>query len=159
MTETSSPLALAASVARSVQIERIVMQAATLRSGIDPFSMPEELTLSQFHRVRYELPEQHKDKIFVFVDFECSASSPEPAEVAPLRIAATYLLVYSHPEISTLAAAALDSFAKLNGIYNAWPYWREFIQTASGRAGLDPIVIPVFRPNSRGVTDSTIHKE
>lgn len=149
MTEANSQLAQAASVARSVQIERISMQSATFRSGIDPLAAPEELTLTQSHRTRYELPTEHPNKIFVFVDFDCSATKKAaPSDAPPLSVTATYLLVYAHPETSGLPSESLDSFARLNGVYNAWPYWRELIQTASGRAGVGPIVIPVFRASS-----------
>ena len=145
MTEQSTPLKRAAVVSRSVQIEQVALQSASLRSGIDPLAIPEELTLSQSHRARYDLPEKHPNKIFVFVDFECVATSTAPTESPPLSLSATYALVYEHPDVTRLPADALEAFARLNGVYNAWPYWRELIQTASSRAGLGMIVIPVFR--------------
>jgi len=37
------------------------------------------------------------------------------------------------------------AFARTNGIYNAWPYWREFVQNMIARMNLPPLVIPVFR--------------
>ncbi len=36
-------------------------------------------------------------------------------------------------------------FASLNGVFNAWPYFREFLQSATTRMGLPQFVLPVFR--------------
>jgi hypothetical protein len=153
--EAVSPLQQAAIVSRSVQIEQVSLTTAAVRSGIDPLVVPEKLTLSQSHRARYELPQSHPNKIFVYVDFECSAASATPSEIQPLGVSATYVVVYGHPDVSALPAEALEAFAQLNGVYNTWPYWRELVQTASGRAGLSAIVIPVFRPGVDAVAVAT----
>jgi hypothetical protein len=154
VTESVSPLQQAAVVSRSVQIEQVSLRTAAVRSGIDPLILPEKLTLSQSHRARYEIPERHPNKIFVYVDFECTAASAIPSEIQPLGISATYVVVYEHPDIAALPEEALEAFAQLNGVYNVWPYWRELIQTASGRAGLSAIVIPVFRPGVDAVASA-----
>ncbi len=40
-----------------------------------------------------------------------------------------------------------NQFAELNGVYNAWPYLREFCQSASLRMGLPfPITLPTLAP-------------
>jgi preprotein translocase subunit SecB len=44
-----------------------------------------------------------------------------------------------------LTEAHLDAFAKTNAVFNAWPYWREFVQSTTVRMGLPPLVTPVFR--------------
>jgi hypothetical protein len=36
-------------------------------------------------------------------------------------------------------------FAGLNGVFNAWPYFREFLQSATTRMGIPQFVLPVFR--------------
>jgi hypothetical protein len=38
----------------------------------------------------------------------------------------------------------LDAFAKINSVFNAWPYWRELAQSTSVRMGIPPIVIPLL---------------
>lgn len=61
-----------------------------------------------------------------------------------VRIEADYHLNYSISKapfiVSSEVAAA---FGKLNGVYNAWPYWREYVQSTSNRIGLPPIVLPL----------------
>jgi hypothetical protein len=70
---------------------------------------------------------------------------PQKEESAFLTIAADFLLVYSITDVSDLDDASFRSFAELNGTYNAWPYWREFVQNITSRMDLPTLTIPVFR--------------
>ena len=54
-------------------------------------------------------------------------------------------LSYRVPKGTQAKDAALQEFAKVNGVFNAWPYCREFIQGLTTRMGLPAVVIPVFR--------------
>ncbi|MDQ6768959.1 MAG: hypothetical protein M3Z54_03110 [Gemmatimonadota bacterium] len=156
MSDEVSPLAQAVAVAKGVEIQHVSLQAATLRTQIDPLELPEEVVLSQSHRTRYELPEKHPGKIFVTVEFDCNgAGGPPSGDTQRLKLSAIYLLIYSHPDLTSLPAESLEAFARLNGVYNAWPYWRELIQTVSGRIGLGPLVVPVFRATAGGTAAGT----
>jgi len=44
----------------------------------------------------------------------------------------------------------VEAFAKVNGLLNAQPFWREFVFNALGRAGLPTFLIPVFNPIKLG---------
>jgi hypothetical protein len=44
-----------------------------------------------------------------------------------------------------LTPQQLRAFGKVNALYNAWPYWRELVQTTVARMGLPRLVVPVFR--------------
>ena len=63
-----------------------------------------------------------------------------------LRIEAVFLLRYSVPSFEGLTKANLDAFGETNGRYNAWPYWREYVQATTVRMGLPPLTMPVYRP-------------
>lgn len=69
------------------------------------------------------------------------AAAKEPALEADVEIE----LRYGYPEGSDFRPAELEAFANLNGVFNAWPYFREFLQSATTRMGLPPFVLPVFR--------------
>lgn len=62
-----------------------------------------------------------------------------------LSLLAAFDLLYDLPKAKDFAAADLSRFANVNGVYNAWPYWRELVQSITVRMGLPPIVLPVFR--------------
>lgn len=62
-----------------------------------------------------------------------------------LSIRATFDLRYQLSKIAECSRQDLTQFANVNGVYNAWPYWRELIQSVSVRMGLPPLTLPVFR--------------
>jgi preprotein translocase subunit SecB len=57
------------------------------------------------------------------------------------RIEAAYNLPDSEPPTDQ----QMKAFAKTNGMLNIWPYWREYVQSATLRAGLPPLTLPLFR--------------
>jgi len=75
------------------------------------------------------------------VDLEESMSDDAGSRV---KLRARFRLVYRVGE-SGLSATDFDQFAHWNAVFNAWPYWREVAQSTLARAGLDPLVMPVFR--------------
>lgn len=83
--------------------------------------------------------------IFVIADFSLKAfvkHVPKPA----VSIHASFLLRYDFNDgFEKYPEEAFKSFAEMNGVFNAWPYWREFVQSATIRMGLPALTIPVFR--------------
>lgn len=84
--------------------------------------------------------------ITVFVEFEMLAA-PEGCGDGekPIQIKAVLALTYDCEEVSSFDDSALEAFGKINGVYNAWPYWREFVQNTVARMGLPPLIVPTFR--------------
>lgn len=68
-----------------------------------------------------------------------------PAEDSPVRISAAFELAYQLAGLEKFDDATLQQFAQSNGIFNAWSYWREFIQNSVARMNLPPLVLPLFR--------------
>jgi hypothetical protein len=64
---------------------------------------------------------------------------------AQLLIEATFEAAYDVPKDVAVEREALDLFAHANGIFNLWPYWREFVQSVSTRMGLNGLVVPTYR--------------
>lgn len=145
-------------VARHVALESVTLSSAEVRSSINPLVLPPELQLSNRFRARFQKHEADSGKIslWVYVDFNFEATPPvsdavsEPTvKIVPtVKLAATFLLIYSLPTTATIPEDAFEHFANVNGPYNAWPYWRELVQTMTGRVGLSGIVLPVFRPTA-----------
>ena len=82
-------------------------------------------------------------RMFVYVDFNLVAiqnDNPDPA----VSVIASFLLVYELTDIDGLTEQHFSEFAKINGVFNAWPYWREYVQSATSRMGLPPLTIPVM---------------
>ena len=73
-----------------------------------------------------------------------------------VALAATFRLVYALEGAEGYPHDALGHFAELNGIYNAYPYWRELVQTVTGRVGVDSVLLPVFRPPVRDLSEEEL---
>lgn len=142
-------------ISRHVELESISLAEATLHTSFDPLASPESVQLSQRYRTHYELPDARPDHVYVSVELKLEAAEPHnevPAREL-LQLEATYLAIYRLTGAATYPSDALEHFASLNGPYNVWPYWRELIQTVTGRVGLGGLVLPVFRPPIREVDD------
>lgn len=140
-------------VSKHVQIESVSLTHANVSTAVDPFAIPDELGLEQSYRARYETSSDRADILVVFVELRLSANESAGDEhTAVLDLEATYRLVYRLKDAAKYPSDALQHFAELNGPYNIWPYWRELVQTVSGRAGVASIVIPVFKPPIRKLT-------
>jgi preprotein translocase subunit SecB len=66
-------------------------------------------------------------------------------EISVIEINATLEAIYSVPSGSSFTDLQIQSFARSNGMLNVWPYWREYVQAATQRAGLAPLTLPLFR--------------
>ena len=145
----------AATVSRNVQIQSVTLAGANLQTNVDPLAVPEELELTQEYRSTVDVKETRPDHLYVTVDFKFTAEegSEESPGANAIELEASYLVVYALKNASEYAEDALEHFAWLNGAYNAWPYWRELVQTVSGRVGIASVVVPVFRPPIRDLSE------
>jgi len=145
---------LAGQIARHVQLKSIVLKSAHIESFLPPGDAPSAaVSISQQHRCDFE--ERALDdrrEIHVITEFRCRASSEGKADDL-VTLEATFILVYALPLEIKFEARCVKHFAELNGTYNAWPYWRELVQTATGRVGLSGILLPVYKPAAVQVTD------
>lgn len=65
-----------------------------------------------------------------------------------VQIKAIFRLTYQLPENpppEEMKEELFSSFAAVNGVYNAWPYLRELVQSTTARMGYPGILIPLYR--------------
>lgn len=97
--------------------------------------------------IRFDIKKEQKI-IGVFTTFVLNAFGEgveQKKENSFLEIEATFLLLYNIKSLEGLDDDAFRSFSELNGVYNAWPYWREFVQNVTSRMELPTLTVPVFR--------------
>lgn len=63
--------------------------------------------------------------------------------VASVR--ARFELRYKLPETFVAESKDLEEFARTNALFNAWPYFREFVQNTFSRMSVPAIVLPLLR--------------
>jgi len=71
------------------------------------------------------------------------ARAKRPRRVFWLK--ASFELVYKVPPTPEPSPEALRAFSQTNAVFNAWPYWREFVQNMTARMNLPPLTLPLFR--------------
>ncbi len=142
-------------VAKHVQLKAITLRRAQVESFLAPeLALQGEISITQQHRCTYqEKTGQGEREIHVLAEFKLRASKDDDDDGNLVTLDAAFVLVYGLPESVTLEPKCIQHFAELNGAYNAWPYWREIVQTTTGRVGLAGIVIPVFRPIATKVAE------
>jgi len=138
-------LKLAIKISEQVELEEVKLLMSEF-SQLPTADQGEKL----FNVDRTVSVEANKDQnmIIVFPNFELKGYSDKKMAKQDepfLKIRAMFALVYKAKDLSNLSEKAFDSFGQANGVYNAWPYWREFVQNVTTRMGLPPLTIPVFR--------------
>lgn len=63
---------------------------------------------------------------------------------APYNLVADFRLTYAVTPGGPLRRADLEQFASWNAVFNAWPYWREYISSTLNRAQLPKFLLPVM---------------
>lgn len=58
---------------------------------------------------------------------------------------AAFEIAYRVPDEFTPSDEELEAFAEANGVFNAWPFLREFMQSSFTRMGLPPVALGLFR--------------
>ncbi len=90
--------------------------------------------------------DKKKHYILVFPSFKLEGFPLERKQKKPdLVIEAAFVIIYKAESLEGLRHANFEAFGQSNGVYNAWPYWREFVQNTVARMNLPPLTIPVFR--------------
>jgi hypothetical protein len=62
-----------------------------------------------------------------------------------LCVEAVFALIYAIDTFDNIDEQNIRAFASTSGLFHAWPYWREFLQSTLTRMGLPGIVAPLFR--------------
>ncbi len=90
--------------------------------------------------------DEGRNRIFILAHFTLKTNEIGAVDKEPFAIIkATFLLIYKADSLEGITNEAVEQFGKTNGVYNAWPYWREFVQNTIVRMNLPTLTIPVFR--------------
>lgn len=84
-------------------------------------------------------------ELIVDLGFALEATSGDEPKT-PLSVGAVFRLTYDLKARTKLSDQHVKAFSEINGVFNAWPYWRHFVQDMTARMGIgSPIVVPVFQ--------------
>ena len=86
-----------------------------------------------------------KDGTFRIVPYMEARVSRKGAKTSVVTVKAAFELTYGLPKGFAVTRRELEDFAETNGVFNAWPYWREFIQNMFARMDLRQPTLPLYR--------------
>ncbi|HWB08381.1 MAG TPA: hypothetical protein VG826_04120 [Pirellulales bacterium] len=134
----------AAGIAKRAQIHGIALSDARVRRRVG--DLPDSIRLTYGFRDKYSFEPESKE-LSVLVQFMLGASPsdvPDENADACFRLEAAFSLRYEMSGDEPCDDDQLKAFARMNGIYNAWPYWREYVQSTVSRMGLAPVTVPLL---------------
>jgi preprotein translocase subunit SecB len=89
---------------------------------------------------------QDEDALIYTVAFDVSAHvSTDPEADALFSCHVGYLVDYEIVAIEDVSDEAYEMFGRVSAVFSTYPYVREVVQSMTGRAGLDPLVLDVIR--------------
>ncbi len=62
----------------------------------------------------------------------------------PYRVVASFRLIYQLEGSPIISDEEGEQFVAWNAVFNAWPYWREYLSSTLNRAGLERFLVPVM---------------
>lgn len=86
-----------------------------------------------------------------------SGETKERNEV--VSITAEYILMYALTKKPMPTEKELQNFCDINAVYNAWPYWREFVHSTMDRMGLPTMTMPLLKFRATKKTDTEEKEE
>ncbi len=136
-------VSLAARVSSKVEIVNVLLKQSSCYRK--PDTGKAKIALEIECDTTYEIDKKNSI-ITVLPNFKLKGySEKKEADEPALKIEAVFVLIYKVSNFKDLKKKHFEAFANTNGIYNAWPYWREFVQNTIARMSLPPLTIPVFR--------------
>lgn len=135
-----------------VQIEGVRTVEASMRTSItSPVELdPVDAKIGYTARVT-QVPSDGRFTVKIDCAFEVhrgNEDKPRDTATADVAVHVSFELTYRIPAEMTADEDQLAAFARLNGVFNAWPYFREFVHASLARMGLPPFLLPVYRLSS-----------
>jgi len=139
--EQQSDLILAAKVAARIKAMDIRLVSTNVRHN--PLAALSGSVRFNTKSLQYKV-DRESFQLFVKPHFVVELDYEESENY--LLIEAEFLIIYSVQSFDDLSEDNIDAFADKNGLYNCWPYWREFVQSMTAKLGVSTLTLPPFRP-------------
>jgi hypothetical protein len=146
-TVSAADMAAAAVVgpAASLHSLRLVKLESEIRGELDQEDVLERMLIEhRFARAK----DNRSVRVELRFRFEIAkygaATEPEPL----VLVMASFAIVYSVTGLESISDEQIYAFAKVNGVFNAWPYWRELHSSVLWRMGLPLPALPTLRVQS-----------
>jgi hypothetical protein len=136
------------------------LRLATCRCRFAPQPSPPPTDLAQKINVQTALVENNGAHLVCLITLTIAdvPAGLDPKNDSPpeggtiLMIDAGFQITYGLKSAEGVTHEQMQDFGQINALHNVWPYWREFVQTMTGRMGLPALKIPLMRPGDLNFT-------
>lgn len=150
-------MARAFAVSRRVQIDSVRLKASASRLSVEGEKIPTHIEVRHSTKTAKD-KKSNVVRVLVQCEFVATYDGATAApDKSPVYILAMFDVAYSLQGDGEPSSAELDAFGELNGMYNTWPYWREFTQSTLCRMGLPPYTLPVLPPTQPKQSKQSAH--
>jgi len=133
-----------ARVAKKAVLEEIYLVYAKVSR--DPLNIaPEALSLEPKCSTKIVLTDKDNNILSVLCNFVLSAFNRKSPDKIFMSIEASFCASYVLKPIEEFNPDDIGHFSKINPVYNAWPFWREFVQSMTTRMGFPALTIPLLK--------------
>jgi hypothetical protein len=140
--EHASLLELSLVLVPRARVEGIRLARSMIRSATNQVAGPKQVEYS-FNATTNVVRDAKSIEVHAFL-IACAKNTADSDSMGELlRIEAEFILNYVVEPYDEITDEQADAFGKMTGIYNVWPYWREYVQSTTVRLGLPPLVLPL----------------
>ena len=132
-------LALATPVSQKVQLKHINLWSGSIARQSDAPISPMPTVYNQ--RFSTEFSRKSESQLDVKVTFVWFGKS-DYADNA--MVEAKFTILYELADLHAHSDDQIVAFSKTNGVFNAWPYWREYLHSTCARIGIAPTTVPAL---------------
>ncbi len=142
----------AAKMAQKFRIKRVRLVSCLVQQEVREGPLPSSMETGI--QCESRLHEKQK-QILVDLDFTLKSRYNDASEnKAAILIQARFRLVYESASAVKVTKEQLVAFGWMTATFNAWPYWREFVQSMTTRMGLPALTVPLFSLEGIKITGS-----
>jgi len=128
-----------------VQIESVRLCEAHCRSAVHPSEIADSINVKTSTEAAVVKEPGDNSSLRVETTFTMEVRSASDEEKLQAEIRGRFELSYEVPGNESFSPEELEGFGHVNAVFNAWPYWRELVQTSLARMAMPPLTVPVFR--------------
>ena len=133
-----------------IEIESVRLCEAHCRSAVHPSEIGDAIIVKTSCETAVVKEPGEDGSLRIEVAFAMEVRSASDEEKLQAEIRGTFGLSYKVPDDEGFSIEELDAFGQGNAVFNAWPYWRELVQTSLARMSMPLLTVPVFRlPRNR----------
>jgi hypothetical protein len=129
-------------VVPKAELENIILLTCTAKRALDALSYEH---INAGVSTSSELLENSDQNFTSKVSFTFKGCPVKEDKKEIIKIEAEFLLTYKLQDKEGFNLEDLKAFCSMNPLYNAWPYWREIVQSMTNRMDLPVFTIPLLK--------------